>query len=65
MTTPCYETDVLAWSNEEARLLRAGQFGLLDLEPSAEELPWPSPRPGWVRPHPGQETGPGHGLTGV
>ena len=38
MTTPCYETDVLAWSNEQARLLRAGQFGLLDLEHIAEEI---------------------------
>ena len=38
MTTPRYETDVLAWSNEQARLLRAGQFGLLDLEHIAEEI---------------------------
>ncbi len=38
MTTPRYETDVLAWSSEQARLLRAGQFGLLDLEHIAEEI---------------------------
>ena len=38
MTTPRYETDVLAWSNEQARLLRTGQFGLLDLEHIAEEI---------------------------
>ena len=38
MTTTRYETDVLAWSNEQARLLRAGQFGLLDLEHIAEEI---------------------------
>jgi hypothetical protein len=38
MTTPRYETDVLAWSREQARLLRAGQFGLLDLEHIAEEI---------------------------
>lgn len=38
MTTPRYETDVLAWSNEQARLLRTGQFSLLDLEHIAEEI---------------------------
>lgn len=38
MTTPRYETDVLAWSSEQARLLRAVQFGLLDLEHIAEEI---------------------------
>ena len=38
MTTPRYETDVLAWSNEQARLLRASLFGLLDLEHIAEKI---------------------------
>jgi len=29
-----YEQDVIAWANEQARLLRAGQFARLDIEPS-------------------------------
>ena len=33
-----YETDVVAWANEQAQLIRAGQFGLLDLEHIAEEI---------------------------
>ena len=33
-----YETDVLAWANEQARLIRAGRFELLDLEHIAEEI---------------------------
>lgn len=37
MTTR-YETDIVAWANEQARLIRAGQFDLLDLEHLAEEI---------------------------
>lgn len=33
-----YETDVLAWANEQARLIRAGRFDLLDLKNIAEEI---------------------------
>lgn len=33
-----YETDVVAWASEQARLLRAGRFELLDLEHIAEEI---------------------------
>lgn len=33
-----YDTDVLAWANEQARLLRAQRFDLLDLEHIAEEI---------------------------
>lgn len=33
-----YETDVVAWANEQARLIRAGRFDLLDLEHIAEEI---------------------------
>jgi len=33
-----YETDVVAWANEQARLLRAGRFDLLDIENIAEEI---------------------------
>ena len=33
-----YETDVVAWANEQARLLRAGRFDLLDIEHIAEEI---------------------------
>lgn len=35
---PRYEDDVLAWSNEQARLLRAGRFDLLDIAHLAEEI---------------------------
>ncbi|WP_295456274.1 DUF29 domain-containing protein [uncultured Thiodictyon sp.] len=38
MTAASYETDVVAWSNEQARLLRAGHFDQLDLEHIAEEI---------------------------
>ncbi|TAN71852.1 MAG: DUF29 domain-containing protein [Methylobacter sp.] len=38
MTTISYETDIVAWANEQARLVRTGQFGLLDLEHIAEEI---------------------------
>jgi hypothetical protein len=33
-----YETDVVAWANEQARLIRAGRFDLLDREHIAEEI---------------------------
>ncbi|MDP2431733.1 MAG: DUF29 domain-containing protein [Pseudomonadota bacterium] len=33
-----YETDVVAWANEQAGLIRARQFALLDLEHIAEEI---------------------------
>lgn len=33
-----YETDILAWSIEQAEHLRAGRFELLDLENIAEEI---------------------------
>ena len=38
MTTIRYETDVVAWANEQAKLIRAGQFEQLDLEHIAEEI---------------------------
>ena len=38
MTTTRYETDIVAWANEQAHLVRAGQFELLDLEHIAEEI---------------------------
>ena len=33
-----YENDIVAWANEQARLLRASRFDLLDLEHLAEEI---------------------------
>ena len=33
-----YEKDVVAWANEQAALLRAGQFSALDIEHIAEEI---------------------------
>lgn len=36
--TITYESDVVAWANEQARLIRAGRFDLLDLEHIAEEI---------------------------
>ncbi|MDZ7858073.1 DUF29 domain-containing protein [Sphaerotilus sp.] len=33
-----YETDLNAWANEQARLLRAGRFDLLDIEHLAGEI---------------------------
>jgi hypothetical protein len=33
-----YETDVVVWANEQAALIRAGRFDLLDLEHIAEEI---------------------------
>lgn len=38
MTTISYETDIVAWAKEQARLVRTGQFALLDLEHIAEEI---------------------------
>lgn len=38
MTTISYETDIVAWANEQAQLVRTGQFELLDLEHIAEEI---------------------------
>jgi len=38
MQTIRYEQDVVAWANEQARLLRAKRFDLLDLEHLAEEI---------------------------
>lgn len=33
-----YEQDVVAWASEQARLLRAGHFDLLDIQHIAEEI---------------------------
>lgn len=33
-----YETDVIAWANEQAALIRAGRFDMLDLEHLADEI---------------------------
>jgi len=33
-----YEQDIVAWANEQAALIRAGRFDLLDLEHIAEEI---------------------------
>lgn len=33
-----YEQDIIAWANEQAALLRAGNFSQLDLENIAEEI---------------------------
>ena len=33
-----YENDIVAWANEQSRLIRAGRFDLLDLEHIAEEI---------------------------
>jgi len=38
MTTSSYEADIVAWANEQAKLLRTKQFALLDLEHLAEEI---------------------------
>jgi hypothetical protein len=37
MGTP-YETDVVAWAYEQARLLRSGDFSAIDVEHIAEEI---------------------------
>lgn len=36
--TISYDADIVAWANEQARLIRAGRFDLLDLEHIAEEI---------------------------
>jgi hypothetical protein len=33
-----YNGDIIAWANEQARLLRAGQFDALDIEHIADEI---------------------------
>ena len=33
-----YDADIIAWANEQARLLREGQFSKLDIEHIAEEI---------------------------
>jgi len=33
-----YEQDVVAWASEQATLLRAGNFGAIDIEHIAEEI---------------------------
>ena len=38
MTTVNYETDVVAWANEQAWLVRNKKFELLDIEHIAEEI---------------------------
>jgi len=38
MTKPTYDSDVIAWANEQARLLRAGQWADLDIEHLADEI---------------------------
>lgn len=38
MEKATYETDVIAWAQEQARLLRAGRFDALDIEHIAEEI---------------------------
>lgn len=38
MGSIAYDKDVIAWAQEQARLLRAGQFHTLDIEHIAEEI---------------------------
>jgi hypothetical protein len=38
MMTIAYEKDIIGWANEQARLLRAGKFDLLNLKNIAEEI---------------------------
>lgn len=38
MTTVAYQTDYLAWTNEQAKLLSNGQLSELDLQNLAEEI---------------------------
>ncbi|MDQ9557779.1 DUF29 family protein, partial [Serratia marcescens] len=33
-----YETDVVAWANEQAALLRSGKLSEIDIEKIAEEI---------------------------
>jgi hypothetical protein len=35
---PLYDRDIIAWSNEQARLLRSGRLSELDIEHIAEEI---------------------------
>jgi hypothetical protein len=35
---PRYEADIIAWANEQAAFIRAGQFDRLDLEHLADEI---------------------------
>lgn len=37
-TSNTYDGDIIAWANEQARLLRAGLFSQLDIEHIAEEI---------------------------
>ena len=37
-TTSTYDGDIIAWANEQARLLRDGLFSQLDIEHIAEEI---------------------------
>jgi hypothetical protein len=36
--TKSYDNDIIAWANEQARLLRAGRFDALDIEHIADEI---------------------------
>ncbi len=38
VTDPSYDGDVVAWANEQARRLRAGEFHRLDIEHIADEI---------------------------
>ena len=38
MATISYDTDVIAWANEQAKLIRTGRFELLDIEHIADEI---------------------------
>ncbi len=38
MTATAYDTDIVAWSLEQARLLRSGRFDALDIEHIADEI---------------------------
>jgi Domain of unknown function DUF29 len=38
MSSVAYDTDVIAWANQQAQYLRQGRFELLDLENIAEEI---------------------------
>ena len=38
MTTMKYDQDIVAWANEQAALLRAGRYELLDIEHIADEI---------------------------
>lgn len=38
MSANAYDLDIIAWANQQARLLRAGRFDQLDIERIAEEI---------------------------